>query len=145
MTTLVLCIGNRGNGDDGIGPWIADHAPPIPDTVFLDAGVTPENSTAAIKRHNPTRLILIDAAAMDLPPGTLRRIPPGNIQSFSVSTHGLPLSLLIDYLIPTIPDITMIGIQPKTLHGPLSQEAKAAADTLLRLLRNNTIDDIPQL
>jgi hydrogenase 3 maturation protease len=144
-TTLILCIGNRDHGDDTIGPYIADHAPHLPDTIFLDAGTTPENTTATIKRHHPTRLILIDAATMDLPPGTIRRIPPTKIQTLCASTHGLSLSLLIDYLIPTIPDITLIGIQPKTLTGPLSPEAKAAADTVLRLLRQHKIEEIPYL
>jgi hydrogenase 3 maturation protease len=143
--TLVLCIGNPDHGDDAIGPWTANHHPTIPDTIFLNAKTTPENTTATIKHHHPTHLILLDAATMNQPPGTLRRIPPDKTQTLTPSTHGLPLSLLIDYLKPTIPTITLIGIQPKTLQGPLSPEAKKAAETFLQLLRDNKIYEIPCL
>jgi hydrogenase 3 maturation protease len=145
MTTIILCIGNPDHGDDAIAPHLATHHPPIPDTIFLNAGTTPENTTATIKRHHPTRLILLDAAAMNQPPGTLKRIPPTKTQTLTPSTHGLPLSFLIDYLTPTIPTIILIGIQPKTLQGPLSTEAKTALATFLRLLKENKIDEIPLL
>jgi len=144
-STVVLCIGNRDSGDDAIGPYIADHAPTLPDTIFIDADTTPERTTATIKRHHPTHLILIDAADMNQPPGTIRRIPPHKIQTLSISTHGLPLSLLVDYLTPTIPHITLIGIQPNTLTGPLSSVATTAATTLLDRLKRNTLEEIPIL
>ncbi len=144
-TTLILCIGTTDHGDDAIAPWTAAHAPQLPHTVFLDAGPHPERTTAAIKRHHPTHLILLDAADMHQPPGTLRRIPTDKIQTLNISTHTLPLSLLIDYLTPTTPTITLIGIQPKTLHGPPSPEATTAAQTFLRLLKEHKIEEIPLL
>jgi len=144
-TTLILCIGNRERGDDAIAPYIADHAPTIPNTVFLDADTTPERTTATIKRHHPTHLIIIDAADMHQPPGTLRRIPPQKIQTLTISTHALPLTILYDYLIPLIPTITLIGIQPKTYQGPLSPEATSAAHTLITLLQKNKLVEIPPL
>jgi len=50
VDTLILCIGNREGGDDGIGPYIADK---MKDNSYscmvLDCGITLENYTAVVK------------------------------------------------------------------------------------------------
>jgi len=53
------------------------------------------------------------------------------------STHGLPLSFLLSFV--RVREVVLIGIQPKEygIGEGLSPEVRAAADTLIRLLREN--------
>ena len=98
MQTIILCIGNIEGGDDGIGPYIAKRLKvKSSQDMVLDCGTIPENYTGIIKQHKPDTLILIDAAEMSLPPGEIRLIPREKLGTMHLSTHGIPLSILIQY------------------------------------------------
>ena len=58
----------------------------------------PENFTAEVRRLRPAAVVIVDCAHMDEAPGTLRLIDPREIGGVSFGTHGLPLSVLADYL-----------------------------------------------
>ncbi len=145
-TTLLMCIGNRDGGDDAIGPYIADKMKKEQtNDIIIDCGTTPENYTATVKQQKPHTLILIDAAEINLPPGTIRTIPKEKIGTMHISTHGIPLSLLMTYLEKEVPTIVMIGIQPQRMSGPMSNIVKKNADTLIELLKKHTYEKIPSL
>lgn len=140
MDTLIMCIGNRDSGDDAIGPYIADSLKKEGyDGIVLDCGTAPENYTAVVKRHKPTTLILIDAADMGLPAGEIRIVPKEKIGTMHISTHSIPLSLLIQYLEKDIEKIMVIGIQPENMSGKLSKTVKNSGDSLVQLLKNKKI------
>ncbi len=143
---LIICIGNRGGGDDGIGPYIADmmRKEPHNDTI-LDCGTIPENYTAVIKQKKPKTLILIDAAEMNLKAGTMRIIPKEKIGTMHISTHGMPLSILITYLEREVENIIVIGIQPQRMSGTMSSVVKKSGDQLIEILRMNRYEQIPVL
>jgi hydrogenase 3 maturation protease len=145
-TTLLLCIGNRDGGDDGIGPYIADKM--ITDSksyTVLDCGTTPENYTAVVKKQKPKILIFIDAADMNLPPGEIRRIPKEKLGTMHISTHGIPLLLFITYLEAEAETIILIGIQPKQMSGTMSATVKKSGDHLIDLLKKKQYEQIPTL
>jgi hydrogenase 3 maturation protease len=146
METLILCIGNQEGGDDGIGPYIAERLKndSSHDTV-LDCGTTPENYTGVIKRHKPKTLILIDAAEMGLPPGAMRIVPKEKLGTMHLSTHGIPLSVFIQYLEKEVPRIVFIGIQPETMDGKISNPVKKSGEELISLLRKKKIMQISVL
>jgi hydrogenase 3 maturation protease len=146
MDTLILCIGNQEGGDDGIGPYIAQRLKndSSPDMV-LDCGTIPENYTGVIKRHKPKTLILIDAAEMGLPAGEMRIIPREKLGTMHLSTHGIPLSVFIQYLEKEVPRIIFIGIQPETLQGKMSNPVKKSGEELIRLLQKKKIMQISVL
>ena len=145
-TTLLMCIGNRDGGDDAIGPYIADRMKnETKGDIILDCGTTPENYTAIVKQTKPDTLILIDAAEMNLPPGTIRTILKEKIGTMHISTHGIPLSLLMTYLEKEVPTIIMIGIQPQRMSGPISNIVKKHADDLIELLKKHKYETIPFL
>ena len=100
MDSLILCIGNRLGGDDAIGPYIADQLKKqvLDEIKVLDCGTVPENYTADVKRYKPKKLVLIDAVDMNLNPGEIRIIPQEKIGTMHISTHGIPLSVLMSYL-----------------------------------------------
>ena len=146
QTTLIMCIGNRDGGDDAIGPYIADRMKnETKGDLILDCGTTPENYTAIIKQKKPHTLILIDAAEMNQPAGTIRTIPKEKIGTMHISTHGIPLSLLMTYLEKEVHNIILIGIQPHHISGAMSNSVKKSADKLLELLKKHRYETIPSL
>jgi hydrogenase 3 maturation protease len=141
-----MCIGNRDGGDDGIGPYIADTLKSDSfDFMVLDCGTTPENYTAVVKRQKPKTLVLIDAADMGLPAGDIRIIPKEKLGSMHISTHGMPLSVLIQYLEKEAEHVILIGIQPETMSGKISKPVKKSAKQLIHLLKKKETNQIETL
>ena len=138
-----MCIGNRNGGDDGVGPYIADKLKD--ELTVLDCGVVPENYTSVVKQHNPENLIIIDAVDMKLSPGDMRIVPKEKIGVMHISTHGIPISVLINYLSQYVKKIVFIGVQPKTMSGIMSQQVCKGANLLIVLLRKKQIDRIVTL
>lgn len=147
MKYVVMCIGNREGGDDSIGPYIADrlkkqkHA----DFVILDCGTVPENYTSDVKRYKPRHLLIIDAVEMGMNPGEMRIIPGEKIGKMHISTHGIPISVLISYLESYVENILFIGIQPKTMSGELTMLVKKSGDKLVELIKNKNPGEIETL
>ncbi len=144
MDFVILCIGNKYGGDDGIGPYIANKLKNKENDSFsvIDCGTNPENYTSTIKRLNPKNLILIDAVEMYLRPGEIRIIEKEKIGVMHISTHNIPISLLINYLEKYVKKIFFIGIQPKRMSGKLSEEAKKSSSFLIEHIINKKIEMI---
>jgi hydrogenase 3 maturation protease len=141
---VLIGIGNILNGDDGIGPWVAQHFR-HENWKTIDCGTVPENFTGPVKKWSPDLLVLVDATDMDLPPGEIRCIPTSMISELHLSTHALPLSLLMNHLQGTIKKMVLVGIQPKRFTGPLSREVHNAGKHLITILTQNTISTIQSL
>ena len=137
MNYLIMCIGNREGGDDAIGPYVADKLKN--NFTVLDCGTTPENYTSVVKKHNPEKLIIIDAVEMGLRSGEIRIVPKEKIGVMTISTHGIPVSVLIEYLEQYVKDIVLIGIQPKTMSGELTNVLQKSGDKLAELIKNNDL------
>jgi len=143
MKSLIMCIGNREGGDDAFGPYIAYKLGDVFDVI--DCGTSPENYTGVVKKKNPENLIIIDAVEMGLQPGSIRIIPRDKIGVMTISTHGIPISLIIEYLEQNVKNIIFIGIQPKEMSGQMSEVVRKEADTLISLITNKKIDKIQTL
>lgn len=132
---ILLGIGNEFNGDDGIGVWIAKNFK-SKDWLALDCGTAPENFISVIEKHKPKHLVIVDAADLGLAPGEFRIIPKDKIDSASIGTHSLPMSLLISYFEAHAENILCIGIQPKSAKpfSRVSKEVKAAGMEIIGLL-----------
>jgi len=143
MDYLIMCIGNRGGGDDAVGPYAADKLKDC--FTVLDCGTTPENYTSIVKKHNPKNLIIVDAVEMDLESGEIRVVPKEKIGVMTISTHGIPISVLIRYLEQHVENIFFIGIQPKTMSGKLTDIVKNSADKLVEIIKNNNLCQIETL
>jgi len=143
MEYLVMCIGNRDGGDDAVGPYVADRLKN--DFTVLDCETTPENYTSVVKKHNPKNLIIVDATEMNLNPGEVRIVPKERIGVMTISTHGIPVSVLIGYLEQYVENIVFIGIQPKTMSGEMTDVVKNSANSLVEILKKNQLDKIEML
>ena len=138
-----MCIGNRDGGDDAVGPYIADTLKgKNVDFDVIDCGVAPENFTSVVKRLKPKKVLVVDAVNMGISPGEIRLISKDKIGVMHVSTHGIPLSVLMEYLSRFIEYVVLVGIQPKKMSGCMSNIVKSGADQLVGLILENNIDDI---
>ncbi|WP_286951627.1 MULTISPECIES: hydrogenase 3 maturation endopeptidase HyCI [Aminobacterium] len=150
MSTITLWgIGNPLFGDDGVGPFIAKELHKkraLHPITAIDCETIPENYIAPLKRNLPNLLLIVDAADMDLPPGSVRRIPLHMVENVSFSTHGLPLGMLLEDIAQKI-TIIYIGIQPfsQNLGESLSQKVKDAAEKLILILEKQHFEKIPLL
>jgi hydrogenase 3 maturation protease len=140
---LIMCIGNIDGGDDAIGPYIADKLMQEEgDLVVLNCGTVPENFTSVVKQHNPKNLIIVDAVEMGLDAGKIRIVPKEKIGVMHISTHGIPIPVLISYLEQYVKNITFIGIQPETMSGEISENVKKSGERLVKIIKNNSLGQI---
>jgi hydrogenase 3 maturation protease len=146
MKRLLLGVGNRLLGDDGIGPEVAT-ALAGSHWQTIDAGVSPENVTGEVAREAPDLLVVVDAADMGLAPGSIRRLPWDDAPRMLVSTHGLPLPFILDRLREAAGAIVLIGVQPSrlVLGEDLTDVARDAVRALVTLLRDRGPDSVPVL
>ena len=128
---LLLGIGNPRHGDDALGPVFA-RAFRHPNWRCVNAATAPENFTGLVRRLHPGLLVLLDAAALRLPPGTLRRLDPATIQSGDFGTHAGSIGELARYLGDCAGQVVILGIQPAaTTPGTrLSAPVRAALKAL---------------
>ena len=145
MKTIILCIGNPEGGDDAIGPYIAHYLKPSNNLLIINAETTPENYTSIIRKNQPTQVIVIDAIDMSLTPGEIRIVPEHMIGVMHISTHSTPLSVLINYIKTIVQDVKLIGVQPKTYQGSITQEVKKSGDYLISLLQKQDISQIKEI
>ena len=144
MKTIVMCIGNIDGGDDAVGPYIAAKLKKVRFDV-IDCGTVPENYTSVVKKKNPDELIIIDAVDMNLSPGEIRIVPKEKIGLFHISTHGIPISVLISYLENYVKKIVFIGVQPKTMSGKITSIVKKNGDKLVEIIKNKKVNEIELL
>jgi len=131
MTNLVLTVGNDMMGDDGAGPLLAElmQEQPVTGWEVLDAGTTPEDFTGQLRTMGLKRLLIVDAADMQLEAGALRFVDHEKIAELAMATtHNIPLSFLIGELSSDIPDILFLGIQPERVafYEPMSEAVTRA-------------------
>ncbi|WP_286244176.1 hydrogenase maturation peptidase HycI [Methanobacterium ferruginis] len=141
---VILGIGNDLRGDDAVGSVLAREMSEIflktENVTVFDGQTVPENFTGAMRRENPSHIILIDAVEMNKSPGHIKLVMKEEIANYNISTHAMPLSFLIKYLESTTSaEIILLGIQPKDmdLTYEISSEVQKSAKYILKLF--NTI------
>jgi hydrogenase 3 maturation protease len=130
---LVFTVGNPMMGDDAAGALLARmlHDSPAGGWQVLDGGVAPESVLYRIREMAPGRVLVVDAADMDLAPGEIRLIGPDRIDDpFILTTHTLPLSYLMQSLMEFVPRVELLGIQPRLVAFgfPVSREVRQAVE-----------------
>lgn len=119
-------------GDDAAGPMVIDELNKTlkdDNILLLDCEHFPESFIKRILDFVPERIILVDTADMGDKPGTFRKIDIDSIKKQALSTHRLPLTLLVNYLKSKIDfKLVFLGIQPKQrgFDEPVSGECKRA-------------------
>jgi hydrogenase 3 maturation protease len=136
---LVIGVGNELGCDDAAGVELSRQMkrefPRSKKVSIIEAGTTPENFTSSVSRLCPSHILIVDAAQMGLPAGSVRIVERGEIGGFTFSTHSLPLSFLIDYLEKNSGAVVVVvGIEPLNI-GFGRRLSKPVADSILDLVR----------
>jgi len=147
MKRLLLGVGNRLSRDDALGPEVARRLAETGTTEWqaIDCGTALENASGLVTREKPDLLVIVDAARMGLPAGSIRRLPTTGSDQMLASTHGLPLPFVLDRLRSAASEVHLIGVEPAdTSFGDgLTGVAEDAADRLVQILRTGNLADIP--
>jgi hydrogenase 3 maturation protease len=147
---VIVGVGNPMKADDGLGAMCAEllfHEllkNPHDNIKVIVGGEVPENYTGKIRALKPTHVIIIDAALAKQKPGTILLMDDKRIKNESVSTHQVPLSLLVQYLRESVgAEVVLIGVEPKSLEWgkPISPPVKKAITALAKAL----VDTLPRV
>lgn len=151
MSGVVFTVGNVLMGDDGAGPLLAEllEAESADGWTVIDGGSAPENVMHAVRRDAPERVVLVDAADMQLPAGEVRRIDKAQVAgSFLITTHAIPLDVLVASLEETVPEVTFVGIQPQRVEffATMTPAVRSAVTDLHKRFRDGRdVADIPAI
>jgi hydrogenase 3 maturation protease len=134
---MVLGVGNRLRGDDGVGSLIAEELKGLSPLAVLDCGEVPERFTGIIKEARPQTLLILDALDFKGRAGEIRLFEGTEIASVTFDTHKPSLSLLVKYLQAELGcAVYLLGIQPHSLAfgNNLNAEVAAAAKMIQAVL-----------
>ena len=137
---VVAGIGNPLRKDDFVGVEIVRNLQrKVSRSVYLiECEAVPESFIEPITAFKPTHILIIDAAMLNLKPGSSKLIEPDQmVERLAISTHALPLRIFCEYLGKTTEaKIALLGIQPKdaSFGEGLTAELKKISIRLSNLL-----------
>ena len=105
--------------------------------LLVKGGPAPENFTGVIKAFEPDLLLVVDAAYLELPAGSIQILPEERAAGLSFSTHMLPLPMMLAYLkLECACETCLVGIQPATTEQGLgmSKRVREGAELLSEIL-----------
>ena len=129
----IVGVGHELRGDDAAGLLVTRHLESGPNALVIGAGPAPENVGGALREFAPEAIILVDAALLDLPPGSIACLDADAIAGVSASSHTLPLDIIAAFWESELGcEVILFGIQPATTEfgAPLSSPVAAAARSL---------------
>ena len=139
----IVGIGNEYNGDDAAGVLVArklgarERSADAGHVLVIEAGQTPGNVSADLRRFQPQVVVLIDAAQVNAGPGEIVWIPWETTSGMSASSHCLPLSMLARYLTLEFGcQVHLLGIQPSqnAPDSAISPQVQMAVDDISKTL-----------
>ena len=137
---VILGIGNNEKGDDGVGILCAKKLKKLliknTNILVINGGNIPESWTGKIRSFSPDWTILIDACKKGEKPGSIFIIKKNEISYTDISTHRIPLSMLVSYLEDEINTKTLfIGVEPENMENEkLSESVKTSAEKIIEFL-----------
>jgi len=137
---VVAGIGNPLRKDDFVGVEIVRNLQnKVSQSVYLiECETVPESFIEPITEFKPTHILIIDAAMLNLKPGSSKLIEPSQmVNQPAISTHALPLRIFCEYLAKTTgAKIALLLIQPKdTNFGEgLTSKLRETATNMTNLL-----------
>jgi len=141
---VIAGIGNPLRKDDFVGVKIVRNLRnKVSEAVYLiECETVPESFIQPIEEFKPTHILIIDAALLNLKPGSARLIDSAQLAELpAISTHALPLKIFCEYLEKTTgAEIALLVIQPgdasfgEGLTAELEKTAKELASLLLKIL-----------
>lgn len=123
--TAFVGLGNRDRGDDAIGLMFIDDLEHLNPERFLSEEDGLESVLLAIINDKEiAKVVFVDSCDIGAKPGTCALLKLDSIDE-TISTHKIPLSMLMALLQNAGKETILFGIQPKSLdfQSELSREA----------------------
>lgn len=132
---IICAVGNTMRRDDGVGIRVGELLRESFEVIFCYT--YPERFLEEICSKKPREVIVVDGGELGLSPGQFREVAPEEIDSHTVSTHTLPLSLFSALLKECCPKVRFMVIQVKDLSfgEGLSPEVEEGAKKLAKFLK----------
>ncbi|MGD2072039.1 MAG: hydrogenase maturation peptidase HycI, partial [Candidatus Thorarchaeota archaeon] len=142
----ILGIGNDLRTDDGLGPFIVDNISLDDPTLLIEnVGSVPEAFARPLSEFGAERIIMVDAADMQKPPGHVELVTKDRIAGVALSTHSMPLSFLMMYLEQETGGRTiLLGVQPHNIQfgEGMTPEIQDVAEKIIRTLEHLLIEQL---
>lgn len=133
---VVICgIGNPWRRDDGAGVAAARMLSNRFVTFLCET--TPENFVDAICAEKPDTVIIIDSANFDGKPGEYRQLKPEEVENYTITTHIIPIPLIVKMIERCCHHIIIYGIQFKDISfgEELSEEVRQGVQELVKEIK----------
>lgn len=140
---VVAGVGNSLRKDDFAGVEIVRNLQKKASkhVYLIECETVPESFLEPIIKFKPTHVLIIDAALLNLKPGSAKLIEPKETAGIPISTHALPLNIFSEYITEiTGAKIALLAIQPRDtsfgegLTMELRKTVRDLATLLLKLL-----------
>ncbi|MFQ6065416.1 MAG: hydrogenase maturation peptidase HycI [Candidatus Bathyarchaeia archaeon] len=137
---VIAGIGNPLRKDDFVGVEVVKNLQNkvSPSVYLIECETVPESFIEPITAFKPTHILIIDAAILNLKPGSSRLIKTDQmVEQLAISTHALPLRIFCEYLAKTTgAEIALLAIQPEDSRfgEGLTTELKKTSAKLTNLL-----------
>jgi hydrogenase 3 maturation protease len=142
----ILGIGNELRTDDGLGPFIVNNIGLENSSLLIEnVGSVPEAFARPLAEFGAERIILVDAADMQKPVGHIELVTKDRIAGIALSTHSMPLSLLMMYLEQETGGRTiLLGVQPQNIQfgEGMTPEIQDVAEKIIRTLNHLLIEHL---
>ena len=142
VNPLVIGVGNRWRGDDGVGPCTIEALARIEglDAELLTLDGEPARLVAAWQGRSV--VVIVDAIVTGDPPGTVHVITdlarlPGAAAGASSHGGGIAEAVALGRALGQLPDrLLVVGVEPAAVGhgGELSPSVAAAVDAVVRLV-----------
>lgn len=138
--TLVVCVGNKRRGDDGLGPYVAESLKGrLRNIRVMDCGTTVENHIPDIANLRPEVLLMVNALDEGRKPGTIIQREFKNQASNQIAlAHTIPLEnivlLIRSLMLEEEIRAYLLGVQAGSFEK-LGDKVREAAGTIARNLR----------
>ena len=136
---VIIGVGNPIRRDDNVGVEVVSGLEgKVPKSVLLIKSETvPESFIGSIEQFDPTHILIIDAALLELTIGSVKFFESIFTSRTAISTHNLPIQIFTEYLRRTTgAKIAMLLIQPKdTSFGEgLTRKLSIKKESLVKII-----------
>lgn len=135
-STVIIGLGNPDRADDGAGMQIVSRLKlHFPERVFLESEKSAESIVLDLLENDKVlHVLFIDATDFGGNPGEARLFDHHDAKKFipAISTHKVPMTILMDLLVQHHKNPYLLGIQPLNLNlfGELSSEVRKTINEL---------------
>lgn len=128
----IVTVGNPLRKDDGAAVCLGRLLEHDINNVFI-TNQAPENFTYKLIQEGYSHILIIDAAEMELPPGSSAILKREDLLEGEIVTHSIPIRFFTSLMERLKREVLILGIQPKdrgfgqTLSSEVKQKVKKLA------------------